>query len=83
MLVDGFSVRRGRALGRMVGTVPRVHAARSPFGWVHIGVRHLQLHTEDQLKHQQHGSHPVCEPIAHDPEGYTPGHVEKRGAPLR
>jgi hypothetical protein len=49
--------------------MPRVHAARFGVGWVHIGVRHLPLQPENELKHQQHGSHPVCEPVAHDVQG--------------
>jgi hypothetical protein len=61
--------------------VPRVHAVRLPFDWVPIGVRHLPLHTEDELKHQQHGSHPVCERVTHDLEG-TRLVTMKKEAPL-
>lgn len=50
----------------MVRTVPRVHPARLPFGRGHIGVRHLPLHTDDELQHQQRCNHPVCGSVTHD-----------------
>jgi hypothetical protein len=52
----------------MTGTVPRVHPARLPFGRGHICMRNLPLHTDGELKHQEHRNHPVSEPVTHGSE---------------
>ena len=62
------SLVSSRVLGRMTRTVPRVHPARLPFGRGHICMRHLPLHADDELKHQQRCNHPVREPVTHDPQ---------------
>jgi hypothetical protein len=65
----------------MTGTVPRVHPARLPFGRGYICVRHLPLHTDGELKHQEHRNRPVSEPVTHGSER-TPRAAMGEGARL-